>query len=112
MLLTVLPEAADFVLMRRAWSLLMIVFPEMTMPVTVTPESMEPTEMPWPPEQVLPLNTMLEPLLMARQSSWFLMTLFWIVRSVVLQSKPSVLWPAARPLLLALGESPNAVKIP
>lgn len=28
-------------------------------------------EMPWPPEQVLPWNTMLLPLLMARQSSWF-----------------------------------------
>lgn len=56
----------------------MVLF-EMTIPETVTSEEMEPTEIPWPPEQVFPVKTMLEPLLMARQSSWFFMTLFLIV---------------------------------
>ena len=31
-----------------------------------------------------------------------------MVRSVVLTSKPSVLWPAASPLLAEFGRSPNA----
>lgn len=51
----------------------------MTIPETVTSEEMEPMEIPWPPLQVFPVKTILEPLLIARQSSWFLMELFSIV---------------------------------
>jgi hypothetical protein len=73
--------------------------------LTTLPSWIEPIEMPWPPEQKLPRNLMLEPgrirlevsrqmrvdeveskegaapLLMARQSSWFQQDEFWIVRS-------------------------------
>jgi hypothetical protein len=36
--------------------------------------------------------------------------LFWIVRSCVLQSKPSVLCPAAKPLLALFALSPSAAR--
>jgi len=42
--------------------------------------------------------------------TWFIITLFWMVRFSVLASKPSVLWPAASPLLLEFGWSPRATK--
>lgn len=71
----------------------MVLF-EMTIPETVTSEEMEPTEIPWPPEQVFPVKTMLEPLLMARQSSWFFMTLFLIVFMVGRRKVSVVLLPS------------------
>ena len=52
---------------------------EMTMPLTETSDEMDPIEIPCPPEQLLPVKTMLEPLLIARQSSWFLTVDFWMV---------------------------------
>ena len=106
----------------------MTVLSLMTIPLTVTSDDMEPIEIPWPPEQVFPVKTMLDPLLMARQSSWFLTVEFWIVckkkirhdpqqhyiigltRSVVDTSKPSVLWPAGSPSLLSFGSSPCAAE--
>lgn len=42
---------------------------EIVMSLTVTSLEMEPMEMPCPPEQVLPVNVMFEPLLIARKSS-------------------------------------------
>lgn len=57
----------------------MTVFPVMVIPETVTSDAIEPTEIPCPPEQVLPEKTMLEPLFMAKQSSWFLTVDFSIV---------------------------------
>ena len=70
-------------------------------------------------------KVILLPLLIARQSSWFMMVL-WdylsqnytkiersiylssMTKFVVLQSNPSVLWPAASPPLAELGLSPRA----
>lgn len=47
--------------------------------LTVTPEGMEPIEIPWPPVQLLPSKIMFEPLLIARQSSWLMTILFLMV---------------------------------
>lgn len=47
----------------------MILLSEITIPETVASEEMDPIDMPWPPEHVLPVNTILEPALIARQSS-------------------------------------------
>lgn len=57
----------------------MILLFEMMIPETVAPEEIEPIEMPCPPEQVLPVKTMLDPLLVVKQSSWFFTLLFSIV---------------------------------
>ena len=57
----------------------MIVLSVMTIPDTVASEDIEPMEIPCPPEQVLPVKTILEPLLIARQSSWFIIVLPEIV---------------------------------
>lgn len=56
--------------------LLIILLFEMTIPETVTSEEIEPMEIPCPPLHVFPVKTMLDPLLIARQSSWFLIELF------------------------------------
>lgn len=48
------------------------VLPEIVTPETTLLLAMEPMLIPWPPEQKLSENVMLEPLLTARQSSWFL----------------------------------------
>lgn len=82
--------------MRMPYSESVTVFPANVTPETVLPEAMEPIDMPmrctawdyetssrssashhvpWPPEQVLSSNTMVEPELMAMQSSWFLTTI-------------------------------------
>ena len=66
------------------------------------------TEIPWPPVQVFRWKTMLAPLLIARQSSWFMIVLSWMTRLFVLQSNPSVLWPAAFEPLALFGLSPSA----
>ena len=49
--------------------LLMMLLFEIKIPETVASDDMDPMEMPWPPEQVFPVNTILEPLFIARQSS-------------------------------------------
>lgn len=95
---TVLPEyvtsltpplvASDLTLIRSPYIELVTVFPEIVTPETVFPDEIEPIEIPWPPEHTLFLNTMLDPAFIAMQSSWFLITLFWIVTSLEEQSIP------------------------
>lgn len=50
-----------------------------TIPETVTSDEIDPIEIPWPPEQVFPVKTMLDPLFVVKQSSWFLIEEFSIV---------------------------------
>jgi hypothetical protein len=50
---------------------------------TTDPLSTDPIEIPWPPVHLLFWNTIFEPLLMARQSSWLTIVLSWIVTSLV-----------------------------
>lgn len=50
-------------------------------PLTVLLEAMEPMEIPCPPEQVFLVKVMDDPELIARQSSWFFTTEFWMVTS-------------------------------
>ena len=50
----------------------MTVLPVICTPETVLSEEIDPIEIPCPPEQVLSLKTIVDPLLIAKQSSWFL----------------------------------------
>lgn len=91
------PVSPETVLMRIPLSESLMVLFEIVTVVTslsVRPPT-DPMERPWPPEQVPPVNLMLVPELMARQSSWFLMFAPEIVMSVdEPTSKASVLWPS------------------
>ena len=62
----------DVVLILKQLSESVTLFPMILMSLTVTSLEMEPTEIPWPPLHWLFWKVMLVPLLMARQSSWFL----------------------------------------
>jgi len=67
----------------------------------------EPIDMPCPPLHHMLETVMLFPLVMATQSSWLLTKLFVIVKLLELEtSKPSELWDAGKPLLMAFGALP------
>lgn len=68
-LLTLPLVASESTLMRRPYMELVTVLPEIVTPETVLPDAMEPMDIPWPPEQLLFSKTMLDPLLIAIQSS-------------------------------------------
>jgi len=106
---SIVPVVPEFVLIRHPFWLLEMEESENVMSVTTLllfPPT-EPMLSPWPPEQVIPVTVMLEPEVIATQSSWFLTTVFErMLLEVEEKSKPSELCAAASPPLIEFAASP------